>query len=234
MNPPFNTAPAQEAVARSCAGVSRMPGRPIRSASGSRTAARLLRPAGVLTLIWRADGLDSMLGGARRRFRRGHAASGASAAGGGGDPGAGRAPSRQAARRSRCCRALCSRMPPASRVRKPRPSCVRARCCPWPGSEFSFACLICPLAAAARLRYGNRKKGATMQRRSRCIRDARLQLNRLGSRGRRIRRHGCCLLREPLAWNVGKADDDTDQHQQHVDLHRPRVPVPSPALYVNV
>jgi tRNA1(Val) A37 N6-methylase TrmN6 len=59
MNPPFNTAPAQKAspdrpASRACR-VARY-ARP-----WARTAARLLRPSGVLTLIWRADGLDSML-----------------------------------------------------------------------------------------------------------------------------------------------------------------------------
>ena len=60
MNPPFNTAPAQK--------LSPDRGRRLAHAASPdtlgqwvRTAARLLRPSGVLTLIWRADGLDSML-----------------------------------------------------------------------------------------------------------------------------------------------------------------------------
>ena len=60
MNPPFNRR-RRKNRRRIVAAVSRMPRRSIRSASGSRTAARLLRPSGVLTLIWRADGLDAML-----------------------------------------------------------------------------------------------------------------------------------------------------------------------------
>jgi tRNA1(Val) A37 N6-methylase TrmN6 len=60
MNPPFNTAPEQRP--------SPDRGRRLAHAASpdtlgqwTRTAARLLRPAGVLTLIWRADGLDMLL-----------------------------------------------------------------------------------------------------------------------------------------------------------------------------
>jgi tRNA1(Val) A37 N6-methylase TrmN6 len=58
MNPPFNapTNPSPEPgrrVARSA--------RPAALPQWTRTAARLLRPGGVLTLIWRADGLDDVL-----------------------------------------------------------------------------------------------------------------------------------------------------------------------------
>jgi tRNA1(Val) A37 N6-methylase TrmN6 len=60
MNPPFNTAPAQK--------LSPDRGRRLAHAASPdtlgqwvRTAARLLRPSGVLTMIWRADRLDSML-----------------------------------------------------------------------------------------------------------------------------------------------------------------------------
>ena len=106
MNPPFNTAPAQKTVARS------------RPASRACRVARYARPVGAhrgaaAAAFGRADAdlarrrarYDA--GGARRRLRRGHAASGASEAGRGGDPGAGARASRQAARRSRCCRASC-------------------------------------------------------------------------------------------------------------------------------
>ena len=60
MNPPFNTAPEQRP--------SPDRGRRLAHAAAPdtlgqwvRTAARLLRPSGVLTLIWRADGLDVLL-----------------------------------------------------------------------------------------------------------------------------------------------------------------------------
>jgi tRNA1(Val) A37 N6-methylase TrmN6 len=58
MNPPFNAAlnPSPDRGRRMAhAGSPDMLGRWV------RTAARLLRPAGVLTLIWRADGLDAVL-----------------------------------------------------------------------------------------------------------------------------------------------------------------------------
>jgi tRNA1(Val) A37 N6-methylase TrmN6 len=61
MNPPFNAAPAQKP--------SPDRGRRLAHAASPemlgqwvRTAVRLLRPSGVLTLIWRADGLDMLLG----------------------------------------------------------------------------------------------------------------------------------------------------------------------------
>jgi tRNA1(Val) A37 N6-methylase TrmN6 len=60
MNPPFNTAPEQRP--------SPDRGRRLAYAASpdtlgqwTRTAARLLRPSGVLTLIWRADGLEMLL-----------------------------------------------------------------------------------------------------------------------------------------------------------------------------
>jgi tRNA1(Val) A37 N6-methylase TrmN6 len=60
MNPPFNTAPEQRP--------SPDRGRRLAHAASPdtlgrwvRSAARLLRPSGVLTLIWRADGLDILL-----------------------------------------------------------------------------------------------------------------------------------------------------------------------------
>jgi len=60
MNPPFNAAPAQKP--------SPDRGRRLAHAASPemlgqwvRTAARLLRPSGVVTLIWRADGLDMLL-----------------------------------------------------------------------------------------------------------------------------------------------------------------------------
>jgi tRNA1(Val) A37 N6-methylase TrmN6 len=60
MNPPFNTAPAQK--------LSPDRGRRLAHAASPdtlgqwvRTAVRLLRPSGVLTLIWRADGIAEVL-----------------------------------------------------------------------------------------------------------------------------------------------------------------------------
>ncbi|MGA8817678.1 MAG: methyltransferase, partial [Xanthobacteraceae bacterium] len=59
MNPPFNAAdnPSPEPDRRRA---HTTPGKAIRQ--WVRTAARLLRPAGTLTLIWRADGLAEVLG----------------------------------------------------------------------------------------------------------------------------------------------------------------------------
>jgi tRNA1(Val) A37 N6-methylase TrmN6 len=60
MNPPFNTAPEQRPSpdrGRRLAHVAP----PDMLDQWVRTAARLLRPSGVLTLIWRADGLDMLL-----------------------------------------------------------------------------------------------------------------------------------------------------------------------------
>jgi tRNA1(Val) A37 N6-methylase TrmN6 len=60
MNPPFNATPEQK--------LSPDPGRRLAHAASPetlrqwvRTAARLLRPSGAVTLIWRADGLDTLL-----------------------------------------------------------------------------------------------------------------------------------------------------------------------------
>lgn len=65
MNPPFNPAdnPSPEPVRRR-AHVA--PGNALRQWVG--TAARLLRPAGALTLIWRADGLAEVLGALASEF----------------------------------------------------------------------------------------------------------------------------------------------------------------------
>jgi tRNA1(Val) A37 N6-methylase TrmN6 len=60
MNPPFNPAPAQKPSpdrGRHLAHVAS----PEMLGQWARTAARLLRPSGVVTLIWRADGLDVLL-----------------------------------------------------------------------------------------------------------------------------------------------------------------------------
>ena len=106
----------------------------------------------------------------------------------------------------------------------------------WPGVSYQ-SLLICPLAAAARLRYGNRKKGATMQRRIPVHRDGTAAAQRLGSGGRRIRRHAAlsCFLGRPAQWNVGNADDDADQHKQHVNFHCARShPSPDIAASVNL
>ena len=50
------------------AAASRMPRRTTRWSLGCGTAARLLRPAGTLTLIWRADGLGEVLAGLAADF----------------------------------------------------------------------------------------------------------------------------------------------------------------------
>ena len=87
MNPPFNA--AQQLPSPD-------PGRRLAHSASPDTldqwvgaAARLLRPMGVITLIWRADALDSLLGGAGGRFRRGHPVADPPQAGRAGDPCAG-------------------------------------------------------------------------------------------------------------------------------------------------
>ena len=87
MNPPFN-APQQQP--------SPDPGRRLAHSASHHTldrwvgaAARLLRPAGVVTLIWRADALASLLAALTVRFRRDHPAADPPQAGRTGDPGAG-------------------------------------------------------------------------------------------------------------------------------------------------
>ncbi len=65
-----------------------------------RAASRLLAPDGIVTLIWRADGLRDVLAALADQIRRGRVAAGSSEARRAGDPGVGRAPPKEAARRS--------------------------------------------------------------------------------------------------------------------------------------
>ncbi len=68
MNPPFN-APQNPSPDRGRR-VARDRDHTRRSAVWLRTAARLLRPAGVVTLIWRADGLADVLAALAHGVRR--------------------------------------------------------------------------------------------------------------------------------------------------------------------
>jgi tRNA1(Val) A37 N6-methylase TrmN6 len=61
MNPPFNAAPAQKPSPDRGRRLAHLAS-PEMLGRWGRTAARLLRPSGVVTLIWRADGLDMLLG----------------------------------------------------------------------------------------------------------------------------------------------------------------------------
>ena len=91
-----------------------------------RAAARLLRPAGTVTLIWRADGLAEVLAALAAEFG---AVSVLPIHPKPGMPAirvlvrAAKGPWRAACR---CCRALCLPTPTASQAQRPKPCCVTA------------------------------------------------------------------------------------------------------------
>ena len=86
MNPPFNDPARQRASPDAGAARWRMRRRGRVLAAWVKTAARLLRPRGTLTLIWRADGLADVLAALGAGLRRGRGDAGASGAGQAGDP----------------------------------------------------------------------------------------------------------------------------------------------------
>ena len=136
MNPPFN-APQQQP--------SPDPGRRLAHSASRHTldrwvgaAARLLRPAGVVTLIWRADALASLLAALTTGFGAVtllpiHPKPGVAAIR------CWRAPSRQAARRCRYCPASFLPTRRESPPRKPRLCCAAAPYCHWLGTETAAA-----------------------------------------------------------------------------------------------
>jgi len=67
MNPPFHDARRQNVSPDPRRRLAHV-GAPGLLARWIATAARLLKPQGVLTLIWRADGLDDVLGALRQAF----------------------------------------------------------------------------------------------------------------------------------------------------------------------
>ena len=136
MNPPFNAPQQQPSPDR---------GRRLAHSASRHTldrwvgaAARLLRPAGVVTLIWRADALDSLLAALTAGFGAVtllpiHPKPGAPAI-------------RVLARAVKASRAPLSLLPgfvladaggKADR-RKPRPCCAAARSCLWPGLKLRW------------------------------------------------------------------------------------------------
>ena len=79
MNPPFNDPARQRVIAGCRARAWRMRRRGRCSCRGSSAAARLLRPRGTLTLIWRADGLGDVLAALAPAFGGAGRAAGSSA-----------------------------------------------------------------------------------------------------------------------------------------------------------
>ena len=155
MNPPFNDPARQQRVARSEA-----PPRPCGGADDALAlwigaAARLLRARGILTLIWRADGLADVLSGAGAGLRRDRRCCRFMAR-----PGSRRSAcwcgrSRRAARRWRCLPALvlndaagrptaAGRSGPARRLR----ACARCGCSGMPGLPMPVGLRTMPKRAA--------------------------------------------------------------------------------------
>ncbi len=88
------------------------------------TAARLLRPSGAVTLIWRADGLGDVLAALAADFGAVSVLPVHPKPGCAGDPRAGARRKGPQRRRCRCCRDLCSPTPTASRAQRRKPCCA--------------------------------------------------------------------------------------------------------------
>ena len=105
MNPPFNDPARQRASPDPQRRLAHVAARDV-LARWIGSAARLLRPRGTLTLIWRADGLADVLRALEPAFGAVLVLPVHPKAGGAGDPRSGARRPRQAAHRLRCCPAL--------------------------------------------------------------------------------------------------------------------------------
>ena len=128
MNPPFNDPARQRASPDAARALAHAAPRAVLT-PWIKTAARLLRARGTLTLIWRADGLADVLAALAPAFGAVAVTPVHPVAGQAGDPDPRDRRQRRAGRRSRCCRRSCSRMHRDGRRPRPRRCSATARRC---------------------------------------------------------------------------------------------------------